>query len=100
MAERRVEKCKVIYYDEERSDDVVLVGGWEIVLAERKFAGSGDHPVEYAIYLGYLGAKRAGLVPDGLGFDAWGATVALVENADPQDSEDGGTGESPAPPGT
>ena len=98
MGERRTERCKVVYYDDARSDDVVLVGAWEIVLAERKFGKADEHPMEYAMYLGYLGAKRAGLVTDGVGFDAWGADVALVENAEPD--EDGAPGESPAPPGT
>jgi hypothetical protein len=99
MAERKIERCIVSYYDEERTPDTVLVGGWEIVLAERKFGLANEHPMEYAMYLGYLGAKRAGLTGEAK-FDDWAHDVALVENADAADSEDGTPGESPAPPGT
>jgi len=78
-----IPRFEVSYYDEERSPDVVPVGNWELVMAERKFgrgcisAGSLDG----ILYASYLGAKRAGLVAEGTSYDAWGASVAKVAEA-------------------
>lgn len=90
----KLPRFEVGYYADEQADDVIVVGQWEMTLAERKFgvgtvaAGSMD-AITYAVY---LGAKRSGLVPEGTSYDAWASTVASIGEA--------GAGESPAPPGT
>jgi hypothetical protein len=90
---KQLPRFEVAYYDE-RAGDVVVVGQWEMTLAERKFgvgtiaAGSMD-AITYAVF---LGARRCGLVSDGLGYDQWASEVAVIEEA--------GEGESPAPPAT
>jgi len=89
----KIERLRVIYYDEARASDVVTVGGWEIVEVQRKYANSDlEGKLEPTYFLAYLGARRKHLVADGVGFEAWGADVAMVEEEGP--------GESQAPPAT
>ncbi len=93
MAERKTQQLRVFYYDEERSPDVVVVGGWEIVEMQRKYSGVDlEGQVEPTYYLAFLGAKRAGFAPD-KAFEAWGRDVAMVEEVTEP-------GESQAPPAT
>ena len=93
MADAKVQYIRIYYYDDERSSDVVAVGGWELVLLQRKYPGDLTGNIEANYYLAYLGAKKAGLVADGMSFDAWGQGVALPEEVE-------GPGESQAPPAT
>jgi len=92
MGTRALPRFAVTYYEEERSGDVVLVGQWEMTLAERKFgvgcmeAGSLD-AITFATY---MGARRCGLVPEGTAYDDWASGVAQIEEA--------GLGESRTPP--
>jgi hypothetical protein len=87
----RLPRFTIGYYDDDRADDVVVVGQWEMTLAERKF-GVGcmeQGSMDAITYATFLGAKRCGLVPEGVAYDAWAAGVALIEEA--------GLGESQAP---
>jgi len=96
MGERKTRQLRLHYYDEERSPDVVAVGGWEIVQMERKYRDldlTDPTLVEPTYYLAFLGAKRGGLVPADQSFEQWGATVALPEEVEEP-------GESQAPPAT
>lgn len=101
----KLPRFRISYYDE-RSPDVVVIGGWEMVLCDRKF-GKGtiaDPSLEAVFYQAYLGARRAGVLPSGIKFDDWVPTVAMVEPVeDPssdEDEDEDGQGESPAPPAT
>ena len=91
----KLPRFRITYYDDGRAPDVVVVGHWEMVLAERKFgvgcAQAGN--LDSIMYSAFLGAKRAKVVPDGVDYDAWASTVAVVDEA-------GEVGESPAPPAT
>jgi len=92
MGERKTQELRVFYYDEDRSPDVVVVGGWELVEMQRKYRGVDlEGQIEPTYYLAYLGARRSGLSPGN--FEEWGKTVAIVEEVDEP-------GESQAPPAT
>lgn len=87
-------RFKVTYYAEDKADDVVLVAQWEMTLAERKF-GVGcieQGSLDAITFATFMGAKRCGILPDGIDYDAFASTVAQVEEA--------GLGESQAPPET
>jgi hypothetical protein len=94
-AKTKLPRMRVAYYDEaSKSDDVIVVGAWELTLANRKYGdgaiGSGD--LEAMLYAVWQGAKRCGVAPANDDFEAWASTVAILE-------EDG-EGESQAPPAT
>lgn len=98
MSDSKLPRMRVHYYPDgdgaEPATDVVVVGQWELTLSERKY-GVGQFKLgnlEAITYATYLSAKRAGIVADNVGFEAWGATVALTEAVE--------AGESPAPPAT
>ncbi len=94
MAESKVTRFRVTYYDEERSPDVVKIGMWEAHLAEEKF-GDGclqRGKIGALLYVAWLGAKRCGAATPETSFDRWAQEVALVEELEP--------GESQAPPAT
>jgi hypothetical protein len=87
-----IPRLTITYYDDDRSADTVLVGNWEYIQAERKF-GIGEMSrgnVDALTYAAFLGAKRARIVDDGVNYDAWAQSVAVVEEV--------GEGESQAPP--
>lgn len=86
-------RLRIVYYDEERADDVVVCGQYEVLLAERKFGrgtvAAGD--IDAITFAAYQGAKRAGVV-EGVDYEAFAKSVAQVEAVEP--------GESPPPPTT
>jgi len=88
-----IPKLRITYYDEDRSPDTVLVGHWEMTLTERKFfpGAVSQGSADAIAYLAFMGAKRAGVVGDGIQYDAWAKEVAIVEDVEP--------GESQTPPG-
>jgi hypothetical protein len=96
----KLRAIKIFYYDEALSPDVALVGTWEVVQAERKFGHEAivNGLYECDVFCAYLGAKRGGLVADGIAFDKWATNVAFIEEPEDDSSEDGGSGESQAPP--
>ena len=89
-----IPRLKINYYEENRSPDVIVCGQWEYILAERKFGVGAMQAgnVDALCYAAFNGGRRAGIVPEGMGYDAWAQTVVEVE-------EDG-EGESLAPPAT
>lgn len=91
----RLPKMRVLYYEDDRAPDVIVVGQWELVLAERKY-GSGAvterRDLDAVTYACYLGAKRAGIVGEGESYEAWAQDVAVTEELE--------AGESQAPPAT
>ena len=100
----KIPRIRIGYYDEERAPDVVVVGQWEITLAERKH-GKGSwrgESIEAVAYQAYQGAKRAGLITKATDFDTWAREVAVVEAIDEDETDEAGEqpGESQAPPGT
>lgn len=84
-------RLRIVYYDDERSDDVVIVGQYEVILAERKFGRGAvaDGDADAITFAAYEGARRAGVVGEGVAYDAWARSVAMVEALEP--------GESPTP---
>ena len=97
MSTSKIPHFRVSYYDG-RSDDVVLVGSWELALTERKFRERRDS-YEATMYQVYLGAQRAGIVKreskGGPDFDAWGVGVSFIESL--TDAGEDASGESQAP---
>lgn len=92
MAE--LNRVRIVYYDESRAPDVVVIGQWEAILADRKF-GEGAISrgnLDAVTFAAYMGARRCGLISDGQSYDGWAEGVAQTEEAEP--------GESPAPPAT
>lgn len=84
-----IPRMRVVYYDADRSADVVVIGQWEVNLAERKFGVGAMQQgnIDAITYAAFLGAKRAGLVPDGTAYDAWASSVAATEEDEPGESE-------------
>ena len=89
---KQLPRFTIGYYAEDKADDTIVVGQWEMTLAERKFGVGcmGQGSMDAITYAVYLGAKRCGVVADGAGYDDWAAGVAVIEEA--------GLGESQAPP--
>lgn len=87
----RIPLLKVVYYDEEKADDVVICGQYEAVLADRKFGegATGRGNLDAVTYAAFLSMRRAKLLADGTDYETFARTVALTEPA--------GRGESPAP---
>ena len=88
-------KLRIVYYSEEVPPDVVIVGQWEVGQAEGKFDVLEVHQgsVRSLSYQAFLAARRHKLVPEGMTWEKWDASVALIESAD----DEGDSGESQAP---
>lgn len=88
MGSRDIPRLRIVYYDEERCDDVVVCGQWEANLAERKF-GEGSVSrgnLDAVTYAAFLSAKRAGLI-DTKDYEAWARDVAMTEAVEPGESQ-------------
>ncbi len=85
----QIPRMRIDYYDDDRSSDVVPVGQWEVNLAERKFGvGSArEGNLDAITYAAFLAGKRAGVVPDGVGYEAWAAGVCRTEAVEPGESQ-------------
>ena len=88
-----LERFDIVYYDEEKSSDRVVLGLWEFAKAQEKYGvealNSGD--LTAMTYACWWGAKRKGLISGEGDFESWRYEVAGVEPVS--------SGESPAPPG-
>jgi hypothetical protein len=86
----KLPKMRVLYYDEARTPDTIIVGQWELVQAERKF-GTGAvterRDLDAITFACYLGARRAGIIADGTAYEAWAQDVAVTEEMEPGESQ-------------